>query len=103
MTEEFIMGYIPKRLKQLGYETYHIRHRDYSVQAGSSFTIDAYNELYFIIGSPDDLTIDSDYGMYDSTGSFTGENMHQHKGFITITNPTDSNKRVEFIQVIIVN
>ena len=102
MTEAVILGYIPVRIKQLKYEVYHLRHRDFTIQAGSTYTIDAYNELYFIIGKPEDITVDSDYGRYDSTGTYTGENTHQHRGFISITNPTDTHKRIEFIQVIIV-
>lgn len=102
MTEEFIIGYVPGRIRQLGFSSWHLRYRDFMVQAASGFTIDAYNELFFIVGNPDDIIVDSDYGRYDSTGAYTGENTHQHRGLITVSNPTGSNKRVEFIQVIIV-
>lgn len=103
MTEEFILSYIATRMAQLGCLAYHIRFRDFGIGANDSLMLEAYNQLFFLVGSPQDIEIESLYGLYDSTGEAIAENTYQHKGEILITNHSDSLKRVRFIQVIIVN
>ena len=103
MSKEFILAYIPQRVKQLGFTNYHIRYRDFFIASKSSQSIDAWNELYFIVGEPQDILIDSDYGQYNTTISAQAENTYQHKGAITISNTADSGRRVKFVQVILVN
>lgn len=103
MTEEFILEYIPIRIKELGYSNYHIRPRDFMIKGNSMKTLTAYNELYFIVGEPQGLLIESDYGVYDSTGSFIEENACMHRGEINITNQDTDPKRIKMIQIIIVS
>lgn len=103
MTERFILEYIPHRMKQLGFSNYHIRYRNLLVLGISSLVVEAYNELYFIIGDPDNILIESDYGVYDSSEFYNGENIYQHRGEIVITNTSEPNQRIKFIQVIIVD
>lgn len=102
MKESFILAYIPQRVKQLGFDSYHLRYRDFCLQADSSLFIAAHNELYFLIDEPKDITIDSLYGYYDSTPAGNSENTYQHRGDITITNTSDKMQRIKFIQVILV-
>ena len=103
MTEQFILQYAPQRVKQLGYSNYHIRYHDLVLQGGSTKTIPAYNELYFIVEDPTGLIVESDYGLYDSTDEPLPDNIHQHRGEILIKNPGTEKKRIKFIQIIIVN
>lgn len=103
MSEPFILSIIPERIRQLGYHNYHIRYRDVSVKANSTILLPAYNELWFISGDPTGIRVESGYGMYDSTGNYLNDNMHQHRGEIAITNPDIDTKRIKFIQVIIIN
>jgi hypothetical protein len=103
MTEVFILDQIPKRMRQLGYRNWHTRYRELTLLGNSRISIFAYNELWFIVDNPVGLIVDSDYGVYDSTGNSSNENTHQHKGGITIENPESSPRKVTFIQVIIVN
>ncbi|MDQ3073035.1 MAG: hypothetical protein M3Q97_07225 [Bacteroidota bacterium] len=105
MSEEFILDFIPARIRAMGYTHYHLRYRDIVLPAGGKREIEAYNDLYFLIGDPEGLSIDSDYGLYDSTASNgTGtEHTHQHRGLITIFNQESISKKVKFIQVIIVS
>lgn len=103
MSESFIMELIPHRLKQLTYAKWHIRHRDFLIGSGKTVVIPAYNELFFLVDDPEGVIVDSDYGLYDSTGSPMDECVHQHRGEIVVTNPTALKCRVKFIQVIIVN
>ena len=103
MTEEFIVRIIPERIAQLGYRKYHLRYKDYTVKPGSVLSFSAYNELWFIVDDPPGLVVESDYGIYDSTGAYLSDNAHQHKGEIVVTNPDADSKRIKFVQVIIVN
>jgi len=103
MTEELILRIIPERIRQLGYRKYHLRYKDFTILASSVLSIPAYNELWFIVDDPAGLVVESNYGIYDSTGVFLSDNSHQHKGEIVITNPDADSKRIKFIQVIIVN
>ena len=101
MSEEFILQHIPRRIAQLGYRSYHIQYKDFFIRSASTFRIEAFNELYFIIGDPMGIVVESDYGIYDSTGLVLCDNEHQHKGEIILSNPGSDDKRVKFVQVII--
>lgn len=103
MTEQFILQYVPERIKQLGYTAYHLRYHDWVLPGQSKKHITAYNELYFIVEDPVGMVVESDYGWYDSTGDMLEANIHQHRGEIIITNPGSERRRIKFIQVIIVN
>ena len=103
MTEQFILQFAPLRLKQQGYSKYHLRHRDFIIEARSTITIPAFNEMFFVIDEPPGLVVDSDYGMYDSTDNPIPESIHVHRGEIKVINPGDTKRRIKFIQAIIVN
>ncbi|QLH33384.1 MAG: hypothetical protein HWD62_14080 [Cyclobacteriaceae bacterium] len=79
MTEQFILDFAPLRLKQQGYSRFHLRHRDFIVEAGATITIPAYNEMFFIVDEPPGLVVDSDYGMFDSTDDLIPECIHIHR------------------------
>jgi hypothetical protein len=102
MTEQFILDYIPIRIKQLGYHNYHIRYRDLTIPAEFTTTIEAYTDLYFIVDDPLGLIVESDYGVYFPSTTLY-DNIHQHKGEIQITNNDVESRRIKFIQVIIIN
>jgi hypothetical protein len=103
MTESFILDYIPKRMKQLGYQSWHIAYKDMAIKAESQIEIPAYNELWFLVGHPEDILIDSDYGVYDGTSNVGHNNEHEHRGLIIIKNIKQTAQRIKFIQTIIVN
>jgi len=103
MSEEFIIQYIPQRVRQLGFSEYHLNYRDLLVEKCTSMNIPAYNELYFIIDDPDEMIVESDYGVYDSTDCPVDDNIHQHRGEIVIQNKSNKDRRIKFIQVLMVN
>ncbi len=103
MTESFILEHIPERVKQMGYRSYRIRYRDLMIKTVSTISISAFNELWFIVDDPAGLLVESHYGIYDTTGDYLAESIHQHRGDIVITNPGTEDKRIKFIQVVIVN
>lgn len=103
MSEQFIIEVVPQRVNQLGFSKYHWRYRDLVIEGARQLSISAYNELFFIVDDPPGIVIESDYGVYDSTEDILPENVHQHRGEIVISNPGPGNRRVKFIQIIIVN
>lgn len=103
MSEAFILEYLPMKIKQLGYKNYHIRYRDIRVGRCSKESISAYNDLYFIVDDPYGVVVESDYGIYDSTGDYIKDNVHLHRGEITIENKTEESRRIKFIQAIIIS
>lgn len=103
MTEQFIWQYIRERIRQLEYACYQVLYRDLMIEAQSVIHITAYNELYYIVDDPALFIVESDYGLYDSTVNSITENVHQHRGEIVIGNRSIENKRIKFIQVIIIN
>ena len=103
MTEDFILKIIPERIAQLGYHKYHVRYKDLTIQGGEAKTILSYTDHHFIVDDPQGLTVESDFGIYDSTGAYIAGNAHEHKGEIVISNPGVDSKRIKFIQLIIVN
>lgn len=103
MTEQFILHYAPVRLAQQGYSKYHLRYRDLVVEPFDTITLQAHNDLYFIVDEPSGLLVDSDYGVYDTTDDPVAENVHVHRGEIKISNPGNVRRRIKLIQAIIVN
>lgn len=103
MTEDFILHQIPKKIEQLGYKKYHILYKDFFIRKQSSLRVEAFNEIYYVINDPRGIVIESDYGIYDSTGLVLCDNEHLHKGEILISNPGNDDVRLKFVQVIIVN
>lgn len=103
MTEQFILGYVPQRVKELGYNKYTLRYRDLVLEGNSKIDLMAYNELYFIIDQPLGVVVESDYGLFDSSDTMLEDNVHQHRGEILIGNPGTVKRRIKLIQVIIVN
>lgn len=103
MTESFILDYIPKRMNQLDCQKWHVQYRDLALKALSKIEIPAFNELWFLVGEPIGIWIDSDYGVYDGSQINTHENAHEHRGLIIIENKSDQDMRIKFIQTIIVN
>jgi hypothetical protein len=103
MTEQFILGYVPQRIKELGYNKYTLRYRDLVLDGNSKIDLSAYNELYFIIDQPLGVVVESDYGLFDSSDTMLEDNVHQHRGEILISNPGTVKRRIKLIQVIIVN
>jgi hypothetical protein len=103
MSEEFALKYLSERIEKLKFKKYHVRYRDFMLLPYSSLELAAYNELWLILDDPMGFTVESDYGMYDTTGSYASDNIHEHRGQILITNPDPDSKRIKFIQAVIVN
>lgn len=103
MSEAFALEYMERKLKQLGYKNYHLRYRDIALKQDSIEQIEAYNDLYCVLGEPQGVYIESSYGMYDATGAYNRDNIHLHRGEIRINNTNLEMIRIKFLQAIIVS
>ena len=78
--------------------------KHFSLYAGEIRTIDAYNEYFFLIETDKEISISSEFGMYDLNDDTINEQLYEHQGKITITNPSSPTagmyKHIKFIQVI---
>jgi hypothetical protein len=105
MTEQFILQYIPIRMRQLGYNKWHIRYRDILMGPNGIRTLSTYNELFYVIDAPT-IAVYSDYGTYAPLTDHSlnmDENKYEHRGEITLFNDNLIYQRIKLIQVIIVN
>lgn len=60
MSEPLIFEFIQERMKQLGYQKYHIRYHDFLLAYAEQLVIHAHNELWFVVGEPEGVTIESE-------------------------------------------
>ncbi len=103
MSEHIIIGLIPERVRRLGYQQYCLCYRDLSIRPECREYIPAFNELWFILDDPSGLVVESYYGIYDTTGAYIYDNVHQHRGEIIIDNPGTTVRRIKFIQVLLIS
>ena len=103
MSEQYILSQIPLHLALLECRSHHLRYRDFMLAPLEVKTLSCYNSLLYIIDEPWGVVVESSYGIYDSTGAFTGELSHQHRGEINITNTGNEPRRIRFIELIIIN
>jgi len=101
MSEEFAISYIPRRMKELGYQDhYMVKYRHLVIKPGAVRNINAAGELYLLIDEPQEVTIASEFAVYDLLESNINEISYEHFGNITITNNAAETVRIRFIQVI---
>lgn len=103
MSEEFVIGYLPERIKRLGYKDYFNRYREIVLGPFTDSYFPAYNELWFIIGTPTGIRIESLYGVYCQEEEYLNENTYEHRGEISIRNTGNGQKKLKVIQVIIIS
>jgi hypothetical protein len=102
MTTQIALEYIPRRMKELGYDSnYHIRFRHIVLKQDGCIEINAQNQLYILVEDVDQVNILSDFGVYDLTqNTDTNEQFYEHQGIIFIGNYSAQTQHLKFIQVI---
>jgi hypothetical protein len=102
MTTALALEYIPRRMEELGYgKNYHLRFKHLVLQPLQLLEIDAYNQLFVLAEDPPpNVSVVSDFGMYDLSFGAANEQSYEHQGLIFITNYEASNIHLRFIQVI---
>ena len=101
MTIALAIEYIPRRMNDIGIGTnYFIRYRHFVLQALETIEIDADNQFFIQVDEVEDITIQSEFGIYDLSETVLNEQQYEHQGKITINNYSTSIKHLRFIQVI---
>ena len=101
MNVALALEYIPRRMKELGFGSeYYIRFRHLVLQPNEDIDIDAFNQFFILIDDIGDVSIQSDFGIYDIAEDKTNEQSYEHQGLIQIHNNLSQINHVKFIQVI---
>ncbi|MES2386492.1 MAG: hypothetical protein V4543_00715 [Bacteroidota bacterium] len=72
-------------------------YHEFAVQAGERITIDARDTIYFLVGSPAHVQIESEGGLYNIGDEYT----HEHSGTFEVYNSDSNPTRVAFVKAII--
>lgn len=95
------LEYIPRRMKELGFNSdYYIRFRHFVLQANEQLEINAFNQFFILVEEKCDVSIQSEFGVYDIAEDKINEQSYEHQGDILISNNRNSINHVRFIQVI---
>jgi len=100
MTIALAIEYIPRRMKDLSIADYYVRFRHFIIQAGEVVEIDSYNQFYILVDEVSEISILSDFGVYDLSDPNTNEQCYEHQGSITLQNYSPGPASIRFIQVI---
>lgn len=101
MTAELAAAYIEKRMDELGYgKRYYLRFRHLVLAAKEKRKIEAPNQLLILINPPDEISVSSDFGVYDVTAQNINECQYEHQGSIRVRNLSGIMAHARFIQAI---
>jgi hypothetical protein len=101
MTIALAIEYIPRRMRDLGFENnYYLRFKHLIIQPFEKMDVDAENQFYILVEEIADISIISDCGHYDLADTRINEQSYEHQGTITIENQSSQFKHIRFIQVI---
>lgn len=103
MTELFAKEEAHKRMEELGYtkNDYYMKYQHLVFQPNEHRDIEAYNQFYFLIDTPDNINVISDFGLYDLSFDRTNAQDYEHQGFISIHNYSANINHIRFLQIII--
>lgn len=100
MTPDIAHEYVSRRMKDLGVADYYLQLKHYALDPGEVKSIDAYSQFFVLTHEVADISITSDFGLYDLSDPNINEHSYEHQGAITITNNSQARVFVRFIQVI---
>lgn len=101
MTTSFLVDYIPRRMRELGFgDKYYTRMRHFILEPGSTLTLKAWNDYFLLVEETTEVRILSDFGVYDRELPNINELHYEHHGKILITNKKGFIVHVNFVQVI---
>jgi len=101
MTVEFALDFIPRRMRELGYnENYISRWRQLQVEGNTTLKIESPNEYYLLISPSALISVRSKFGVFDLSDASINEMQYEHRGKIEIKNSSPDPQLVLFIQVI---
>jgi hypothetical protein len=101
MTVNLALEYIPRRMRELGIGSrYYLRFRHFVLKPSETVKIDSTNQFYILIEEAADVSVVSDFGVFDLSQNNINEMLYEHQGQITITNYLKTINHLRFIQVI---
>ncbi len=104
MTIALALEYIPRRMEELGIgDDYYLRFRHYVLQPSELLDVPAFNQFFILVEEAQDVSIKSEFGIFDLSLRNVNEMQYEHQGQITIQNYASSVNHVRFIQVIPIN
>jgi hypothetical protein len=101
MNTELAMANIRSIMRDMGYkeEDYSVSFRHFVLPGRSHREIEAYNEIYYLGHEQEDVSIKSEFGLYDLSFEKTNELRYDHRGLITIENYSPVTNHLRFIHV----
>jgi len=102
MKTEFAIDYIPRRMRELGFnDNYLTRWRHFQIDPNGLLKIDADNEFLMLIEPDESLLVRSKFGVFDLRDTAINEMQYEHRGKIYVRNRnSEISLLVLFIQVI---
>lgn len=101
MTINLALEYIPRRMRELGYgSAYYLRFRHLVLQPSEELEMPAFNQFYILVEEAEDVSVKSEFGIFDLSLKNANEMLYEHQGQITVKNKTTTVKHIRFIQVI---
>lgn len=100
MTDICPITYAKRRVEERGYKDFRMVFRELQLQPNESRTINAYNELWFVLSAEDGIRVVSDYGVYDYGQPLLSEQFHEHADRIELLNKGASTQKIRFLQII---
>ncbi len=101
MTIALALEYIPRRMNDIGVgSNYFLRFKHLVLRSMETIEIDADNQFFIQLDEVADISIQSEFGIYDLSESNISEQQYEHQGKIILYNYSSDIKHVRFIQVI---
>ncbi len=101
MTIALALEYIPRRMRELGFgNEYYLRFRHFVLSPGEMREEEGYNQFFILVEEPVDVSVNSEFGVFDLSLANANEMSYEHQGLIKIQNQSPGINHVRFIQVI---
>ncbi len=104
MDAQIIKDFARQRVAQRGFnaDKSYADYREIMIGGKQTRHIQAYNQLWFVVGSVEGVRISSSYGEYDKSNFTANELQHEHADQIEIQNYTRKPVSVAFYQVFLI-
>lgn len=101
MTINLALEYIPRRMEELGFgNNFYLKFRHFVLQPQEVREVPAYNQFFILVEEADNVSVNSEFGIFDLSLSNVNEMLYEHQGLIRIQNYASGINHVRFIQVI---
>jgi hypothetical protein len=88
-------------MEELGFgSNYYLRFRHFVLQAAEQLEVPAFNQFFILVEETEDVSVKSEFGIFDLSLKNANEMLYEHQGQITLQNHASGLKHIRFIQVI---